>query len=227
MRMSISRPILRLGSAGAGADLQLRIAKVIGSRQQRAQPQAPRDPRRLQRSPRRARATSRRPDPTPSMLSSSCALCNAPLDLLERVDPALERLHLLHDGLRGSADRSRTRAPPCVFSSLVRFAAWRRRQRYLRSSASRSASSRSAFARSVSAICVLLDSLTTRAVRGSADGSTHDCGLTQDSARIDRSLPRWRLKHFLPAGEKIVQALPESAVSTRRTPSRPDRTYSS
>lgn len=50
----------------------------------------------------------------------------------------------------------------------------------------------------------LHESLTTRAVRKSADGSLHDCGLRQDSATTDALLPRGS-EHFLTSRQDVVQ----------------------
>ena len=114
------RPVLRLGAAGAGADLELRVAEVV-----RAATAASEARNSSSSSPMRVDLRDRPPPPSPrrarpsSSSSSSRALCDAADERLERLDPALQRLHLLHDVLRAPPGCSRSPALPIRASSVV------------------------------------------------------------------------------------------------------------
>ena len=119
------RPVLRFGAAGAGADLELRVAKVVGPRQQRPKLGTPRARRRSLRLRARPPPTSRRSGSAASISSSSQRALHAPTERVERLDPALQRLDLLDDRLRalswsfqkpGAAIRSSS----CVSASRLR-----------------------------------------------------------------------------------------------------------
>ena len=98
MRMSISRPVLRLGAAGAGGDFDLRVAEVVAPAQQRAQLERvellgdaldlaielARHPRRRLRSPA-ARASSRAERTRASSASNGSIHPLSDLDLLHDV----------------------------------------------------------------------------------------------------------------------------------------------
>ena len=69
------RPVLRLGAAGAGADLELRIAEVVRMRQQRSETKLFELLARRARPRARPRLPSPRPAPASSISASSRALC--------------------------------------------------------------------------------------------------------------------------------------------------------
>ena len=94
------RPVLRLGPAGAGADLELRIAEIVRARRAAIASGTLRSRCRVPTASRSTSADSSSSGSDASISSSSLALWTRPLIAVERFEPALQRLHLLHDSLR-------------------------------------------------------------------------------------------------------------------------------
>ena len=111
------RPVLRFGAAGAGADLELRVAEIVRMREQRAETELlellaerarPRD---------RPRPPSPRPAPRRASPSARARSGCARSMRLEGIDPVLERLDLLHDAAAPTPGCSRSPALPIRSSS--------------------------------------------------------------------------------------------------------------
>jgi hypothetical protein len=93
------RPILRLGAARAGADLELCVAKVVRTRQQRPQSEGLDLVRECRRFSRDLRGQLLVGLGNEHLFELGGAL-HATVECVVRLDPDLHRFHLLHDGLR-------------------------------------------------------------------------------------------------------------------------------